>query len=206
MAVIKGMSKSTYIAGAVALVSIFTVAIGSIMAKTPQQPYKEIKTIGTLEIRFYPSAVMATVQSSEKTYSEISNSLFRKLAGYIFGGNQDNTKIAMTAPVHMAFEANESSMSFVMPEGYTLEGLPKPSEKGIVLHTSPEEYVAVLRFGGYASDSIIAEKKNELMGLLKAAGIAPFGTVRYLGYNAPWDFLQRRNEVIVSISKSDALK
>jgi hypothetical protein len=200
------MNKSTYIVGVVALVFFFTVAIGTIMAKTPQQPYKEIKMIGSLEIRFYPSAVMATVQSTEKTYSESSNSHFRKLAGYIFGGNQDNTKIAMTAPVHMSFETNQSSMSFVMPEGYTLEGLPKPNEKGILLHSSPEEYVAVLRFGGYASDKVIAEKKIELLKLLKAAGLSPTGDVRFLGYNAPWDFLQRRNEVIVSISKADALK
>lgn len=200
------MKKGTLLIITIAAGIIFIIAIGSIMAKTPQQPYKEIKTIGQLEIRYYPSAVMASVQSPRSGYSASSNNNFRKLAGYIFGDNQQQAKIAMTAPVHMEWDNQGSSMSFVMPEGYTLQNLPKPSASDIRLHASEEEYVAVLRFGGYASDKAIAEKQEELQRLLKQAGIQHNSHFRFLGYNAPWDFINRRNEVIVRISKEDALR
>lgn len=200
------MKKGNVVIIILAVGIVFVIAIGSIMGKTPQQPYKEIRSIGSLEIRFYPKAVMASVRSSQSGYTESSNNNFRKLAGYIFGDNQQQSKIAMTAPVHMDWDDKGSSMSFVMPEGYNLQNLPKPKESDIQLHTSDEEYVAVLRFGGYASDNVIKEKKAELETLLAKAGIRHDGNFRYLGYNAPWDFINRRNEVIVRISKDDAVE
>ena len=200
------MKKGKVVIIILAVGIVFVIAIGSIMGKTPQQPYKEIRSIGSLEIRFYPKAVMASVRSPQSGYTESSNNNFRKLAGYIFGDNQQQSKIAMTAPVHMDWDDKGSSMSFVMPEGYNLQNLPKPKESDIQLHTSDEEYVAVLRFGGYASDNVIKEKKAELETLLAKAGIRHDGNFRYLGYNAPWDFINRRNEVIVRISKDDAVE
>ena len=176
------------------------------MAKTPQQPYQKIGNKGELEFRYYPESVMATVKNSDTTYKGSSSKNFRVLARYIFGGNEKNQKIAMTAPVHMTRDSNSANMSFVMPEGYDLNNLPAPSQAGIHIHKVQEEYVAVIRFGGYATDKKIAEKENELKDLLQQHGIAHFNNFRYLGYNAPWDFLFRRNEVIVGVSKEAAAK
>ena len=177
-----------------------------IMAKTPQQPYQKIGSRGALEFRYYPEAVMATVSNSDSTYEGSSGKNFRVLAGYIFGGNEKNQKIAMTAPVHMNRHENGYNMSFVMPEGYNLNNLPAPSTAAVKIHKMEEEYVAVIRFSGYASDKKIAEKQKELDELLKLEGIEHLNNFRFLGYNAPWDFLFRRNEIIVSISKESALK
>ena len=171
------------------------------MAKTPQQPYKELGKIDELEFRYYPQSVMASVTNSDSTYRGSANKNFRVLAGYIFGGNQSSNKIAMTAPVHMQMENGKSTMSFVMPEGYNLNNLPKPSSGAIELHTSPEEYVAVIRFGGWASDSKIESRKKELNDRLSKLGIKHNNNFRFLGYNAPWDILFRRNEIVVGISK-----
>jgi hypothetical protein len=93
-------------------------------------------------------------------------------------------------------------MSFVMPQGYTLSNLPKPASGDVRLHPSTEEYVAVIRFGGWASDATIKTKKQELAAQLAAMGIAHHDNFRFLGYNAPWDILSRRNEVMVSIDKN----
>ncbi len=175
------------------------------MAKTPQQQYKELGRKGELEFRFYPESVMASVTNSDTTYRGSSNKNFRVLAGYIFGGNQNSDKIAMTAPVHMEMGNGKSTMSFVMPEGYNLNNLPKPSSGSIELHKSHEEYVAVIRFGGWASDEKIEAKKKELHDLLQQAGIKHNNNFRFLGYNAPWDFLFRRNEIIVSINKESIM-
>ena len=200
------MNKSILIiTGVVVLILGGSLIATIIMANTPQQPYTAIKKLGNIEIRYYPTAWLATVTSAESSYKKSSSNNFRKLASYIFGGNQADKKIAMTAPVRMNFEAAESAMSFVMPEGYTMDNLPVPLSDEIQLHASEAEYVAVLRFGGYASDTKIAEKKKQLFTELDSLGINHNNTVRYLGYNAPWDFLFRRNEVVASISMEDAL-
>jgi hypothetical protein len=198
--------KKKIAVSSVIVLTILIVTIGKIMAKTPQQPYKELGKKGELEFRFYPESVMASVTSSKNTYKESSNQNFRVLAGYIFGSNQKSDKIAMTAPVHMEMTKEKSTMSFVMPQGYNLDNLPKPSSASIALHKSPEEYVAVIRFGGWASDEKIEEKKKEIHEQLTKFGIKHNNNFRFLGYNAPWDFLFRRNEIIVSIDKEAALK
>ena len=56
--------------------------------KTETQSYRVVRTEKEFEIRFYPPAILATVTSSAKSYKELASPGFRKLASYIFGGNQ----------------------------------------------------------------------------------------------------------------------
>ena len=201
------MNKSTLIiAGVVVLILVIIFIFYMTMGNTPQQPYKEVREVGDIEIRYYPKAWMATVKSEEITYKKSSNNNFQKLAAYIFGSNQGKKEIAMTAPVRMDFEETQSEMIFVMPEGYTIKNLPAPLSNEIQLHESEAEYVAVLRFGGYASDDKIEEKKKQLFAELESMGIQHNNKIHYLGYNAPWDIVFRRNEVVATISREDALK
>jgi len=167
--------------------------------KTEDQNYSVILEEQNFQIRFYPSATMATISSDAKTYKELSGSGFRKLAGYIFGGNEDGTQIAMTSPVHMNVNDTLSTMSFVMPSFYNMDNLPKPNDSGVQLSTTDEEYVAVIRFGGFASDQDLKNYSVKLKTILKEKGIASIGTPRYLGYNPPYQLVGRRNEIIVSI-------
>ena len=126
-------------------------------AKTETQSYKVLQTSKDFEIRLYPPATMATISMNAKSYKELSNPGFKKLASYIFGGNAENKSIAMTSPVHMEITDSTSTMSFVMPAEYEKDKLPQPNDAGIILSTSPEEYVDVLTFGGYASDKEIKD-------------------------------------------------
>ncbi len=169
------------------------------MAKTETQPYRIVKTEKDFEIRQYPPATMATISMNAKTYKELSSPGFRKLASFIFGGNQSNKNIAMTTPVHMDINESKSSMSFVMPSNYTKDNLPKPNDSSITIETTTEEYVAVIRFGGYANDEEIKTHAAKLESAVKADGIEYYGNFRFLGYNAPFQFWGRRNEIIVSI-------
>ncbi len=166
---------------------------------TPQQPYTVLKTIGDLEVRRYPEALTASVLKPGTTYKEVSNSGFRSLAGYIFGGNAEEKKIAMTAPVHMEVGADSSRMRFVMPEGLTMDSLPTPNDPNVKLERVPEEVLAVLRFGGFSSDEKIALHAEILLGQVNAAGLQTIGAVRYLGYDPPWQLVARRNEVVVAV-------
>ncbi len=76
---------------------------------------------------------------------------------------------------------------------------PKPNDASVSITTSPEEYVAVIQFGGYANDAEIKQYANHLESALKANHIEYFGNFRFLGYNAPFQFIARKNEVVVNV-------
>ena len=182
---------------------LLIVAIPLVMAfstsRIEKQKYRVIKKESEFEIRYYPPAIFATIRSSAKSYRELSSSGFRKIAGYIFGNNESGSKIAMTSPVHMDINNRESSMSFVMPSAFDLEKLPRPSDESVEIHESPAEYTAAIEFGGYANDEKIQEYANQLLNALNKKGIKTKGNVRYLGYNPPYQFVGRKNEVMVAI-------
>ncbi len=179
------------------------VAFQSFMAMTTsnieKQKYDLVKKEKNFEIRFYPTATFATIKSSATSYRELASSGFRKIAGYIFGNNASSTKIAMTSPVHMDIDESGSSMSFVMPSEYDIKNLPKPNDAKVEIHQSPSEYAAAIEFGGYANDNTIKKYAEQLNKLLEEKGIKPIGHFRYLGYNPPYQFIGRKNEVIVTI-------
>ena len=168
--------------------------------KTEEQKYTVIQKDTDFEIRFYPSTTIATINSNAKTYKELSGPGFRKLAGYIFGGNETNTSISMTSPVHMDINDSVSTMSFVMPSSYNQENLPKPNDPNVILQKTKDEYVAVIQFGGFASEKDMLYYSDKLQGILKEKGITSYGHARFLGYNPPFQLINRRNEIIVSIN------
>lgn len=167
--------------------------------KSESQPYTIVRTEKDFEIRFYPAATMAMITSSAKSFKELGNSGFKKLAGYIFGGNQTKEKIAMTTPVHMDINPSSSTMSFVMPTKYNKDNLPIPNDSNVAIKTIPQEYVAVIKFAGYASENDIRNYSKKLENALKEASISYYGHFRFLGYNPPFQFLGRRNEIIISV-------
>ena len=169
-------------------------------AKTEEQKYSVVYSEKDFEIRFYPSATLATVYSDAKSYKELSGPGFRKLAGYIFGGNESDTRISMTSPVHMDINNSESAMSFVMPSSFNERKLPKPDDSNVIIHKTADEYVAAIRFGGYASDADIKSYSEKLKELLIKKGITWYGHFRFLGYNPPFQPFGRRNEIIVSVN------
>ena len=165
---------------------------------TEQQKYEVIESQQGFEIRYYPAATLASVNMSGD-YSRSSGSGFRILAGYIFGSNDQEKKIAMTAPVHMKESENGYSMSFVMPSGYDTSNLPVPDNTRIQIHNSEPAYTASIRFGGFSNDEKINEHKEKLKQWLEEEGIRYSGPFTYLGYNPPYQMTNRRNEVMVRI-------
>ena len=179
------------------------VVIQFVMAKSTsnieKQQYQVIKKDGNIEIRYYPPATFATIKSSAKNYRELASSGFRKIAGYIFGGNESSSKIAMTSPVHMDISEEGSSMSFVMPAEYDIKKLPRPNDATVQLHETPGEYVAAIEFGGFANDASIKKYAAQLEKALEEKSIKSIGHFRYLGYNPPYQIIARKNEVIVAV-------
>ena len=183
----------------VALIIVFQIYLVMSTGKTETQIYKTLFSKDKLEIRFYPSVTMASITSSAKTYKELASPGFRKLAGYIFGGNDGGKSIAMTSPAHMDINDSESTMSFVMPSAFNAQNLPKPNDAKVIIQTVPDETVAAIQFGGYASDEDIKQNTQRLINLLIENKIEYFGNFRFLGYNAPYQFINRKNEIIVNV-------
>lgn len=167
--------------------------------KSEEQKYTVVRAYEDFEIRFYPSAVIATINSNAKTYNDLSGPGFQKLAGYIFGGNEANMNIAMTSPVHMDVNDSVSTMSFVMPSEYTDKTLPKPNDPGVNITNTKDEYVAAIRFGGFASDQDRKYYTEMLQDLLKENSITTLGHYRFLGYDPPYQMTDRRNEIVVTV-------
>lgn len=183
----------------IAIVFIFQSDIMASVNTTEERNYTVIQKDQNFEIRFYPSATLATIKSYAKTYKELSGPGFRKLAGYIFGGNEDKTQISMTSPVQMNINDTISTMSFVMPSSYNQSNLPKPNNSDVILNETADEYVAAIQFGGFASDKELKFYSDKLLNVLKEKGIKTYGNTRFLGYNPPFQLVGRRNEIIISI-------
>jgi hypothetical protein len=181
------------------LIVLFQSFIIMPINKTEEQKHSLVRKYKDFEIRFYPSATIATIDSDAKTYRDLSGPGFRQLAGYIFGGNEASTKISMTSPVQMDINDSVSTMSFVMPSPYTKENLPRPNDPNVNIKNTEDEYVAVIKFGGYVSDEDLKFYSEKLKNLLKENSITSFGNYRFLGYNPPFQFIGRRNEIIVAV-------
>ena len=148
-----------------------------------------------IEIRAYAPRVMAVTGMDEDT-----DGGFRVLAGYIFGGNAEEEKIAMTAPVQQSM-AGEKEMAFMIPAEYALEDLPAPEDQRVSFREAPAYTAAVIQFSGWASAEKADEKWQQLRGFLISEGIDITGEPTLNQYNPPWTLpFLRRNEIIVPVA------
>ena len=149
-----------------------------------------------IEIRAYAPRVMAVTGMDEN-----ADSGFRVLAGYIFGGNAEEEKIAMTAPVQQSM-AGEKEMAFMMPAEYALEDLPEPEDQRVSFREAPAYTAAVIQFSGWASAEKADENWQQLRRFLIKGGIEIVGEPTLNQYNPPWTLpFLRRNEIIVPVNR-----
>jgi hypothetical protein len=196
-------------------------------AFTWQPPYEVEFEYGRLEIRRYDHQIHAETSVEHAAWDETLNEGFRRLAAYIFGDNEARQRLPMTSPVMTTVTLGSGprrsvkswkppsvaplgqlnaetsrNMVFVMPGDMTLDELPTPNDERIHLHGVAPRRVAVLAFRGRYGGDLPAQKRNELLFLLKCAGLKAASEVWLAGYDGPstLGFL-RRNEVLVEISE-----
>ena len=184
-------------------ISILIIAIAQIYLsrstqQTQQHSYKVIKKFDTFEIRKYDAALFSSVKLNKKGYKESSSEGFRILAGYIFGDNETKEKIAMTSPVVMEL-GDTSKMMFMVPKNYNLKNLPNPKNSKIVFEKEEEKIIAAIRFDGWADDEKIEKYKTILMNELVKEKLSYINKFSFLGYNPPYEVMNRRNEVVVEL-------
>jgi SOUL heme-binding protein len=185
---------------------------------TEEPSYTVEKVTSGVEIRHYGSRVAAETTIAADEVAARSGG-FRRLAGYIFGGNHVHEKIAMTAPVSQqdgALRGDEISMTtpvsesagsegewvirFFMPAGKSIKSLPKPNDRAVRLVTVPAETVAVRRFSGSTSPRAVASQTAELMRTLRKTGFESIGASAAWFYDPPWTIpIMRRNEIAIPV-------
>lgn len=180
-----------------------------------EPPYTLELHEGAFELRRYPPRVVAETRISG-TFGAAGNAGFRRLAGYIFGGNRgrqkfamtapvgerpDGRKIAMTAPVGERAEDGSWVITFTMPAGQTLATLPEPDDAAVSLRELPASRVAVHRSRGRWTDARFAEHAAALRAWTIARGLRVVGEPEVNRYDPPWTpWFLRRNEVWLTLA------
>ena len=200
------------------LSAIFLGACSVVGIRTVEEPrFELIAQIGAVEIRQYAPKLVAqtTIDADEMT---ARNEGFRRLAGFIFGGNTTGTSIEMTAPVAQSQGGNSSQIAmtapvsqskqaggwvirFSMPSSWTKASLPVPNDPKIEIVEQPTERWAVLRFSGSTAPEAIAPQHQALLTALATSSWQPVGDVVDWFYDPPWTLPPlRRNEAAVMVA------
>ncbi len=157
--------------------------------------YTKINTIDNIEIRRYNQVVCASYIPKNKADRDNS---FRNVAGYIFGKNSDKQKIAMTTPVIIRLH-NNNEMAFIMPKSYEFDNLPIPDNRNVNLYKQTGQTKAAITYSGFTNEKKEKEKIKELKSILSKNKIEYDNDFEVLVYNSPFEFINRKNEIIVSI-------
>ena len=198
------------------------LSIVGIRAGTEEPHHLSTDLTDDVELRQYGPRIAAetTVEANEERARSIG---FRRLAGYIFGANHRDEKIAMTAPVGQqsgrggdeiamtapVAQARSSedtwTIRFFMPSKWTMETLPEPDDDDVTLVTVPGETVAVLRFTGDRGPAAVEAKTNALIKTLRDKKIDVVGEPVAWFYDPPWTLsFRRRNEIAVAVAQPES--
>ncbi len=192
--------KYVYIVIGIIVIIFITIQLFALNSqqKTERQPYTIVEEYADFEVRKYESALYTSVKLPSNKYENASRKGFSILAEYIFGGNDKNQQIAMTSPVTMTLE-DSITMLFMVPKGLSKENLPKPNESSIEFKEEPEKKIAAIEFGGWANDRKIETYKQKLTAALERENIEHKNNFQFLGYNAPYEMINRKNEIVVEL-------
>ena len=176
---------------------------------TERQEFKVLRTYDDFELREYLPCVIAEVKVSAQ-YSTASSGAFSTLFNYISAGNKSSEKIAMTAPVIAAQNADSSGsdewyVSFVMPSGATFGQLPDPNDSQVKLRELPTETCVVKSFRGRATEELSQKITQELRARASKANIELSNETRICRFDPPFKpGLFHYNEIVIP-TYSDAV-
>lgn len=198
-----------------ALASVASLAMLPGTSKATEEPaYTVMRTFPEFEIRQYAAYTVAEVLVPPPA-SDAGNRAFPILAGYIFGKNKGERKLAMTAPVTQtpvpmklamtapvtqSVAAGGMLVQFVLPKGITMENAPEPLDARVNLREVPPRQVAVIRYSGFWSESNYDEHLAKLQQALRAANISWKGEPVLSRYDSPLTpWFMRRNELWLNL-------
>ena len=121
------------------------------MSNTPEPAFVSIKKEPPYEIRSYQTLTVAEITLEGERKNTLQTG-FRHLFKYIFGHNETQKRIPMTAPViHFCAPNNNQQWvtRFIMPDNMPHKETPKPNFKPINIQLPATKY-AVIKFSGFS--------------------------------------------------------
>ncbi len=199
------MTGRTGMAALILALGLATGARAEMYKGTETPAYRVEQVVNGAEVRAYGPSVVAEVTVAGSR-SGAANAGFRVLAGYIFGGNDDSAKIAMTTPVAQVPDTaatsggKEWTIRFTMPAQWSLDRLPAARDSRIRMIETPPRRMLVVTFSGRPTDAALAEASDRLHAAARAAGLQTTGVPEYMFYDAPFTLpWNRRNEVALAL-------
>lgn len=196
------------------LLATLLIGLTSMAFEEPQ--YSVTSKLNKIEIRQYQAYLVAETEVVGDRESAGSAG-FKVLAGYIFGNNQGDHNISMTAPVIQAeqnafmtqtpspeisktTENRVWTVQFMMPTQYTLESLPVPKDPRVKFKTITSRKVAAVTYSGRWTESNYREHLEILEQEIQKAGLKPKGQPLWARYNSPFTpWFLRKNEILIEI-------
>lgn len=203
------------------IIMIFIVcAVGFFKYETAmaieEAKYTVIKKAGEFELRQYEPKIVAET-FVEGDFGKVGNKGFRRLYGYISGGNRTKEEIAMTAPVTQEAISQKIAMTapvgqekvngkwritFVMPAQYSMDTLPKPLDPEVSLREVPGRLMAANRYSGTWSKTRYLKHEAQLQKWIKTLGLEQIGEPVFARHNPPYTpWFLRRNEVLIPVKR-----
>lgn len=194
-------TKMVYVilAAAIATVSYFGWKLTARTAYESAE-YRVIESDGPFTIREYPTLMMAT--TNMRSQSQGNDGSFSRLFRYISGSNDMDQKVAMTTPVFMQPDQDESSgqMGFVLPKSVAEGSIPEPTDDDVKIQAREGGRYAALRFNGRMDAESLAEAEERLRNWMKGRSLTGGPVVESAGYDPPWTpGPMRRNEVLIRV-------
>ena len=222
-AILRPFTKVSIMRHALAAVgaALMTTACSTVGVRsgTEEPAFQSVATVGAIDIRRYGERIAAQTEVTGDS-DAARNQGFRRLAGYIFGGNARRSSIAMTAPVSQAGASASQSIAmtapvaqtpsgtdrwtvqFFMPAAYAMDELPVPNDPTVELVVVPAETYAVVRFTGVGSVRAVETHKAQLLAGLTGSEWTVRGEPVVWFYDPPWTLPPlRRNEVAVRVER-----
>lgn len=164
--------------------------------------YSVVDMRGDVELRQYDEAVVAqTVVTADQ--KSAGNRAFRRLAGYIFGGNAQGQKFAMTSPVIQQPVDGGYRVSFFMPRAFELDAMPQPDDASVTVTRLPVTLYAALRYrGGWSIDRYEKHRRQLVSIIEREADLRIVGEPVWARYDAP--FMPppfRTNDILIPVER-----
>lgn len=187
----------------VRLLLLGSIFLGSCTMAIEEPSYEVLLETKYYDVRRYQSYIVAEV-NVENDDDRADSNAFRILAGYLFGDNEAQHKMNMTAPVESTEGDGPYTYSFVMERKYSMESLPKPTDPNIRLVRRPARVMAIHRYSGDWSRQRYEEREKILLEALATDRVATRGAPVFARYNGPFTpWFLRRNEIMVEIEWRD---
>jgi hypothetical protein len=173
---------------------LFLLAQSALSMATETPDYKVLVEDGKFEVREYPALTLVRTASGDGD--------FMRLFRYISGENEAEQKIAMTAPVLMKHQGENTGMSFIVPK--EVAAVPAPKDSAVTMDALPAGQFAVYRYSGGRNEANEQEGLKELRAWLEKRRLEVEGDPLFGYYDPPWiPPFMRRNEVILRLVPAD---